>query len=486
MHSPFPPVDFEMPPRPGISSEDEERPASGSGEWADLGTAERGEPKEHAQRPSERSHGFEFEWEMGQWWVSGVIRRLRGLNSLAVPFLEDEAGDGDDNYSLQPAPKPLGVFQLMGIAFFAVSGSAYGIEETVSIAGPFLTVLALLLAPLLWSYPMAMVVSELSVALPHSGGYIVWVNTAFGALVSLLNGMSNMLCNVLDCALYPLLLTDYLQRVVLPLLPTPVQVLDDDHWLSMTHSTLLANLIRVSLVAVAALVNVLGVNIVGSAAMLLMVVVSAPFIPLTAAAAASPSFNLANIFNTSTRLMPQTYGGWYLFVTLILWNTCGYDSAGMMAAEVSDGKRTFPKALSGALLLTTAMYVLPLAFCAAAVGNWDEWREGQFPKLALQLSGPFLSSTLTATSIVSMVGVLCTLMCTTSRALLSMSQLRMLPASVGRLHTRFGTPWIAILLNAGMIALATTLLEFDALLQVRRCRRWSCRRRRFCCCCGDG
>eukprot|EP00966_Prymnesium_polylepis_P237741 5498332-Prymnesium_polylepis.1 len=71
------------------------------------------------------------------------------------------------------------------------------------------------------SYPMAMVVSELSVALPHSGGYIVWVNTAFGPLASLLNGMSNMLCNVLDCALYPLLLTDYLQRTVLPLLPTP-------------------------------------------------------------------------------------------------------------------------------------------------------------------------------------------------------------------------------------------------------------------------
>ena len=35
------------------------------------------------------------------------------------------------------------------------------------------------------------------------------------------------------------------------------------------------------------------------------------------------------------------------------------------------GKRTFPKALTGALALTTAMYVLPLAFCAAAVGNWD-------------------------------------------------------------------------------------------------------------------
>ena len=46
----------------------------------------------------------------------------------------------------------------------------------------------------------------------------MWVNTAFGPLLSLLNGMANLLCNVLDCALYPVLLTDYLQRAVLPML----------------------------------------------------------------------------------------------------------------------------------------------------------------------------------------------------------------------------------------------------------------------------
>lgn len=75
----------------------------------------------------------------------------------------------------------------------------------------------------------------------------------------------------------------------------------------------------------------------------------------------------------------------------------------MMAAEVSDGKRTYPRALSGAVWLTTAMYILPLAFCAAAIGNWDEWREGQFPKLARELSAPFLSTVFTFTSIISSV-----------------------------------------------------------------------------------
>ena len=56
---------------------------------------------------------------------------IRALNKLAVPFLSDE-GTGEDDYALLPPPRPLGVLQLMGITFFAVSGSAYGVEGACS------------------------------------------------------------------------------------------------------------------------------------------------------------------------------------------------------------------------------------------------------------------------------------------------------------------------------------------------------------------
>lgn len=194
----------------------------------DAGLESGAQPPRRRRPTTKRAMGSAWcEWECTP---AGIARRLRGLNALAVPFL-DEVDDAEaDDYALLPPPKPLRVPQLMGIAFFAVSGSAYGFEATISMGGPFLTILALILAPLLWSAPMVMVVTELSVALPHSGGYIIWVNTAFGALPSLLNGMSNMLCNVLDCALYPLLLTDYLQRVAMPaLLPTYQSGLGGDH-----------------------------------------------------------------------------------------------------------------------------------------------------------------------------------------------------------------------------------------------------------------
>ena len=94
-------------------------------------------------------------------------------NVLAVPFLHD---DDHEDYELKPPPKKLTALQLTGITFFAVSGSAYGIEQaaiaeqavshcirqqlipavlciapqTVPAGGPFLALLALLLAPIFW------------------------------------------------------------------------------------------------------------------------------------------------------------------------------------------------------------------------------------------------------------------------------------------------------------------------------------------------
>ena len=390
-----------------------------------------------------------------------LARRLDRVNALAVPFLDEE--DTEDDYALLPPPKPLKSLQLMGIAFFAVSGSAYGIEESVAAGGPFLALFALLLAPVLWSAPMLMVASELSVAMPQSGGYIVWVNSAFGALPSMLNGMSNLLCNVLDCALYPVLLTDYLQRALPALRPSATGVEAEAASLPLE---MLWVVLRLALVAVAAGLNVAGVNLVGHAAGVFMLLVSLPFVVLTVGAVASPDFAPAKLLDTSAALWPEDAAGWYFLGTLVLWNTCGYDSAGMLAAEVTAPRATFPRALWGALALTTALYVVPLAACAAASSDWHEWREVQFARLAADFGGGGLAVLVEAGAVVSLVAVLCTLMCTTSRALAAMAQLRMLPARLAQLHPTLGTPVAAVLANAVMVGLVTSLFRFELLMEL--------------------
>ena len=386
------------------------------------------------------------------------------INKLAVPFLSD-TGTGEDDYALLPPPKPIKALQLTGIIFFAVSGSAYGIEETVSAGGPLLALLGLALATLCWSGPLALVSCELSVAMPHSGGYIIWVNSAFGPLASLLNGVTNLLCNVFDCALYPLLLTDYLQRAMLPFLPPEPHGGGPSSWLRLAPDVL-GTALRLLLVLLAAAANVRGANVVGLAAGLLMCAVTLPFVWLTVAAYASPHAEPLAPLTPSRQNWPSSYAQGYFLCNLILWNTCGYDSAGMVAAEVVDGRRTYPRALACALGLTTVIYLLPLAACAASDHDWPTWGEGQFELLGLEFGGTALGGALLCASIVSMVGVMCTLLMTSSRAISAMAVLRMLPAPLARLHPVTGAPHLAVILNACLISVATCLLRFEALLEL--------------------
>ena len=76
-----------------------------------------------------------------------------------------------------------------------------------------------------------------------------------------------------------------------------------------------------------------------------------------------------------------------------------------LAAEVADAPRTFPRALWGALGLTTALYVLPLAACAAASPDTREWREGQFALLGERFGGGALEGAITAAVVVSMPSI---------------------------------------------------------------------------------
>jgi hypothetical protein len=56
--------------------------------------------------------------------------------------------------------KKISLIPLVGIIYFTVSGRAFGLEELVSSTGPGLTLLLLIATRLLWSLPVALMVSE--------------------------------------------------------------------------------------------------------------------------------------------------------------------------------------------------------------------------------------------------------------------------------------------------------------------------------------
>lgn len=87
------------------------------------------------------------------------------------------------------------------IAYFSVSGGPFGLEEAISAAGPAAVISLLLLFPLTWSLPIALMTAELSSALPSRAGYIHWVARGIGPATGAINGWVSLLSSVVDsCA----------------------------------------------------------------------------------------------------------------------------------------------------------------------------------------------------------------------------------------------------------------------------------------------
>jgi len=218
--------------------------------------------------------------------------------------------------------------------------------------------------------------------MPHSGGYIVWVHNAFGPALALLNGMVNLLCNVFDCALYPLLLAQYVERALYPLLPPEPHGAHGASWWRELAPDVIGSCLRLAVVALAAGVNVLGTSVVGIGMVAFMFLVSPPLLALVLASYAAPHTAPLAPFTPSLQEPPTTAAQWHFLLALVMWNNCGYVSAGMVASF-------------GRQVLTTALRPLHTGTTRRA---WSPPRSRtlRVPSLTIAL-GPLLLNILHAT-----------------------------------------------------------------------------------------
>ena len=106
--------------------------------------------------------------------------------------------------------KTLTLSAIVGIIFFTVSGGPFGLEDTIGGAGPGVGLLLILLTPLIWGLPVALMSAELGTAIPAQGGYYVWVKKALGPLGGFTVGSWAWMATWFDMALYPVLFVSYL------------------------------------------------------------------------------------------------------------------------------------------------------------------------------------------------------------------------------------------------------------------------------------
>ena len=82
--------------------------------------------------------------------------------------------------SKESKPRPLGTLALTALLFFNVGGGPFGTEELQQTGGPLFSVIGLVILSLLWSLPVGLMTAELGTSFPRDGGYVLWVDAAFG------------------------------------------------------------------------------------------------------------------------------------------------------------------------------------------------------------------------------------------------------------------------------------------------------------------
>src|SRR5713226_5872618 len=260
--------------------------------------------------------------------------------------------------------RTLNFTSLVALTFFCVAGGAYGIEDAVGAGGPRLALLALLIVPWLWSFPTALMTAELSAAMPEDGGYVIWVERAFGRFWGFQEGWLSWLCSFADNALYPVMFVDYLSYLRGDMAPS-------ERWL-----------IGVAVIAATTWLNIRGTRLVGMSLIVLTALVLAPFAVMVVLGV--PQIHAASWLARGGK------GNWALLLSIVLWNTSGWDNAGTCAGEVEKPSKTYPAAMAAAVVLVTFAYLLPVVVGVGVDQNWEQWEEGYFPKVAAAIGGEWL------------------------------------------------------------------------------------------------
>ncbi|EFJ45190.1 amino acid carrier 4, partial [Volvox carteri f. nagariensis] len=342
----------------------------------------------------------------------------------------------------------LGLWPLVTLIFFEVSGGPFGTEDAVSAAGPLLTILGFLVFPVLWSVPEALITAELATAFPENSGYVAWVTAAFGPFWGFQEGLWSWMSGVTDNSLYPVMLAANLE-VFFPQLAHgwPKYVF------LVGMSLLLSGL------------NFRGLTVVGNAVITSTLAILVPFALLCVLCL--PQIQLSNYTRVDLDKVD-----WSTFLNVMFWNLNYWDSVSTLAGEVRDPGRTFPRALLLAVVLVVAMYLLPTmaALGVPLLADGGGWKLGYYGPVAKQVGGPWLAAWIIVAAACSQVGQYQAEMASDSYQVQGMAERGFLPRALGR-RSRYGTPVYGIVLSSlGVLCLAwKTFTEIVTMLNAIYC-----------------
>jgi amino acid transporter len=363
---------------------------------------------------------------------------------------------------------------LVGATYFMVAGGPYGLEDIIGDAGYGSALLLLLVIPLIWSLPTALMVGELASALPEEGGYYCWVRRALGGFWGFQEAWLSLAASIFDMAIYPVIFVTYLGRAAPGLT-------------SGYRGTLCA----VAVVLLCAAWNLRGAKSVGQGSVAMFVVLLAPFavlvaigfwraffaqLPIAHWSGPTPPHPLISHLQSSIALLrvPVAAPSFAGAVSVALWNYMGWDNASTIAQEVEAPQRNYPRAMLISAALVALTYIVPLLAVALAGVDPAQFSTGAWVDAARSIAGPGVFGAGLALAVVlggmlNGAGMFNALMLSYARVPYALAKDGLLPRFLTRTTPaspmRAPVPWASILVCGAAWAMALGL-SFERLISI--------------------
>ena len=335
--------------------------------------------------------------------------------------------------------RALSLSAIVSIIFFNVCGGAYAVEDILA-AGPGFAVLVMLVTPLVWSAPIALVCAELGTAIPEEGGYYAWSKRALGPFGAFCQGWWAWLYTFIDIGLYPTMFCDYLAYFA------PEFGEDGSYWLRKG--------LMIGMIWCFVLLNLFGSRTVGGFAKMSFALVMSPFVILVVVGLYQ-GLTRGFAFSTVTPLLApgKTLGpALATAIPIVLWNYMGWDSISTIAGEMEQPRRDYPRALLISALLIAGVYVLPSLIALALLGTERiQWTSGAWSTAAETIVGPWLGQLMSAMGMVSALGLYAALVLVYSRVPFVMGQDGYLPRILMKTN-RWDAPWVSLIVSGFLYA----------------------------------
>jgi amino acid transporter len=319
------------------------------------------------------------------------------------------------------ASRKLTMLALLAATYCMVAGGPYGLEEIVQKAGYAGALIILLVTPVIWSVPTALMVSELSSAIPREGGFYAWVRRGLGPFWGYQEAWLTMTGSIFDMAIYPTLFSWYLARL----------------WPALGVGYIPV-LIGTAMIVVCVIWNLFPARTIGRGSIVLTALVLSPFIAIVALGLARPA-TPGPIFGNLGSL--DLLGG----IMIAMWNYMGWDNASTVAEEVEKPTRTYPATMFWGVIIVTLTYVIPVAVMARAGLDLSLWSTGGWVDVGQVLGGTALAAVVMLAGAAANMGTFNALVLSLSRLPLVMAKDGFLPKVFAWCHPRTAVPVVSLL-----------------------------------------